>query len=109
LSHAYASQPQIDEGVHQQLLKGKAPISIRFSNTWREDGLTSKKFQGNRVSFYYFGDNPKSRNPGFAEKPKTTWFTVNPLTSNCNYITWASGSAIKGSMVVNQFQFLYRR
>jgi hypothetical protein len=53
--------------VRRQLLKG-LKLSIKFSNTWREDGLTSKKFQES-VSFYYLRNNPKSRNPGFAEEP----------------------------------------
>jgi hypothetical protein len=53
---------------------------------------------------YYFETIQKSRNPGFAEEPKTTWFTVNPLTSNCNYIT-GPGSAIKGSGSQINFNF----
>jgi hypothetical protein len=70
--------------------------------------MDQKKFQGNRVSFIISETIQKSRNPGFAEEPKTTWFTVNPLTSNCNYIT-ALEVQLKVLWWPNQFQFLYRR
>jgi hypothetical protein len=80
LSHAYASHNQIDEGVHQQLLKGlKLPFPLGFLILGR--WIDIKRNFRNRVSFYYFETIQKSRNPGFAEEPKTTWFTVNPLTS----------------------------
>jgi hypothetical protein len=70
LSHAYASHTTRLMKASTAAIKG-LPISIRFSNTW-EDGLTSKK--GNRVSFIISETIQKSRNPGFAEEPKTTWF-----------------------------------
>jgi hypothetical protein len=59
---------QIDERRPPAAIKGpKAPISIRFSNTWREDGLTSKEISGNRFPFIISETIQKSRNPGFAE------------------------------------------
>ena len=81
-------------------IKGpRAPISIKFSNTCRDEGLTSKEISGETAfPFTIWETIQKSRNPGFADEPITTWFTVSPLTSlTVTTSPGLPGSAIKGS------------
>jgi hypothetical protein len=110
LSHAYASHTTRLMKASTAAIKGpKAPISIRFSNTWREDGLTSKEISGKSRFLLLFRRQSRNHVILVCREPKTTWFT-NPLTSLT--VTTSPGLPevqLKALWWPNQFQFLYHR
>ncbi len=76
-----------------------APIRVRSTRICRDVGFTSSDTRGSTWRpFTMAATDAKSRSPGFADEPTTTWWTSSPATSRTGTTSPGElGRAISGS------------